>query len=119
MRPEANRQGRLQEARDRRTTGAASKRVPAGCLRLHEKGRHAARRVGHLVDISGVVRGDDTVIFPALHYRFLIGGSMSRRLALAVLAAGLFAMAGGSVATQQLPPGSVSYTHLTLPTSDL
>jgi glyoxylase-like metal-dependent hydrolase (beta-lactamase superfamily II) len=32
---------------------------------------------------------------------------MSRRLALAVLAAGLFAMAGGSVATQQLPPGYV------------
>ena len=32
---------------------------------------------------------------------------MSRRLALAVLAAGLFAMAGGSVATQQLPPGFV------------
>jgi hypothetical protein len=80
---------------------------PAGRLRLHEKGCHAACRVRHLVDISGFCSGDDTVIFPALHYRFLIGGSMSRRLALAVLAAGLFAMAGGSVATQQLPPGYV------------
>jgi glyoxylase-like metal-dependent hydrolase (beta-lactamase superfamily II) len=33
---------------------------------------------------------------------------MSRKLALAVIVAGLFAVAGGSVATQQLPPGYVN-----------
>jgi hypothetical protein len=32
---------------------------------------------------------------------------MSRRIALAVIVAGLFALAGGKVATQQLPPGFV------------
>src|SRR5690348_888559 len=37
-----------------------------------------------------------------------IGGSMRRRLTLAVIVAGLFALTGGSVATQQqLPPGFV------------
>jgi hypothetical protein len=37
----------------------------------------------------------------------LIGGNMLRTFALPVALAGIFAVAGGSVATQQLPPGYV------------
>src|SRR6185437_15065844 len=68
-------------------------------------------------DVSGVNSGHDAVIFAGCSAGQ--GGSsdpprfsgqeeiMSRRIALAMGVAGLFALAGGQVATQQLPPGFV------------